>query len=1210
MKFLCRHAWVGLFVVVACSPVKPPGMEAISATNHPPFPIGKGATHEFGKVMGTDGTLGCDNCHRPTADSFTSVRCDQCHRHTDGVNQRLHLGVTDYGVDTSSTTDPDVAAELRGAQCYSCHPTGAPVAYSHAKITTDCAQCHAPDNAFAALPLAGFTHPDVGAADCAGCHVTTTWKGASLAPNNVSNPAANLNLTGLMPTFTATTIARVTPLPQSLPMPMNHQTSTIDGGVLSACATCHDTTASNYANGTMHWSLGNAGQPQPARCAECHGPTQPLAFVGPISTGAPRTPPTGAMRHDAVSWANGAPTTTAIVSFDCVMCHQPPDDSFENKWNRLLDGGVPVFHAAVTAAGKPQPTSCLDCHANSRPTGTLTGTTATLPPGLSFDHTLAETLDNCGGCHASTSTWTGGRFHLPGAAVPTTCASCHEARRPTTTVGWQSTTYTKSPFDYVGAGTVDHGAGEDCAVCHSSSTSTWVGGRFPHGPTSVAANSCLTCHTTQRPTAVVQGFDHSLNGTGDCRGCHQASVRANRYLDYVNPSTGTLPGGDWQGGQSYPGDVLVTSSTEFVPLTTYTLTRNASNFVTGFTTQNAQFYNAMLHTAPGIPSQVNPGSATTPDNNSCWHCHTHNTGSTTVTAFINGKYHQALDTYSATPGGTVMRLPQPTSRCIDCHESMRPNRIVEKSASVLQPMDHSATFTSAVTINGQSVTGVASIDCSVCHKSPGASWNDGKFHASINGATPSDCVTCHYPLMASAQADVTSGTDFAMKHRSPQLTLQRCDTCHTTALASAKTTPIVATLWRIGGLHANLAAQPTSCLECHSTSDPTTATQSSVTYTLTAGSTTTNARQWMSHTVADVAGKDCAVCHTAHATNNAFATNTVFHPKVASPAGCAVCHGTTNGKGTTIGTNNNLPTGLTSSRTTTTSSTAPGAKDQITHADLNVTSHDCSFCHTQKGTSSASGVMGVEWKQATFHRNFTTSSPLVLNGGTARCSNCHVNVRPGTGFNPDHTGYTATSAKDCGDCHAWPGTSTGTPNWLGATSGHASSGSTASSTLDCNTCHGQGGSSNTKLSVPAANHYGGISNGNTCKTCHIDFTGFGGTVTNVKYPHTNATANGGNGCSNCHVFTSSLYTTLTNTPALSHPTTSGGHQFSQSFSVTGSFSGRSFTQPHTNTKLTRCGACHQYSATTATTNVWTFKHRPSNPGISNSTSTSGCNNCH
>lgn len=381
-------------------------------------------------------------------------------------------------------------------------------------------------------------------------------------------------------------------------------------------------------------------------------------------------------------------------------------------------------------------------------------------------------------------------------------------------------------------------------------------------------------------------------------------------------------------------------------------------------------------------------------------------------------------------------------------------------------------------------------------------------------------------------------------------------------------------------------------------------------WTFSAGATTTNGGQWMNHAVPAVTSRDCAACHQADArtTGSAWSKATVFHQRVSAPGACAPCHGTSSGKGTVIGTNNNLPATLVSSKTTTTSSASPGVKDQFSHADLNVTSKDCGACHTL-----TAGAATQDWHAARFHANFTAASPLVTNGTTGRCSNCHLNVKPGATFTAwSHSAYTATpGTEDCASCHWYPGTSPTTPNWLGATGAHAATGSTATSTLDCNTtCHGQNGTSATHLAVPAAQHYGGITNGNRCISCHVNFAGFKDTIANLKYAHTNATANAGSGCANCHGFTAQLYTTLTNTPALTFPTVAGGHQFSQARSVTGSFDGRTFTAAHTNTGLTRCGACHQYAATTATTNVWTFKHRPSNPGISNSTSTSGCNMCH
>ena len=283
----------------------------------------------------------------------------------------------------------------------------------------------------------------------------------------------------------------------------------------------------------------------------------------------------------------------------------------------------------------------------------------------------------------------------------------------------------------------------------------------------------------------------------------------------------------------------------------------------------------------------------------------------------------------------------------------------------------------------------------------------------------------------------------------------------------------------------------------------------------------------------------------------------------------------------------------------------------MTHSDVNVTSKDCNFCHTQVGSSTTAGIQGKEWAQAAFHKSFTAANPLVMNGTTGRCSNCHLNVKPGSTYTAfDHAAYSNTS-QDCFTCHTWPGTSVVNPNWKGAVGAHAASGSTAGSTLECNTCHGQSGSSSVKLTVAASAHYGGVGNGNTCVTCHINFAGFKDTVTNLKYAHTNAAANGGNGCGNCHAFRSQIYTTLTNTPPLTYPVASGGHTFSQTRAVTVAFDDESFNRAHTDAELTRCGSCHQYTTTASNTNVWRFVHETKNPGISNSRkTTSGCTLCH
>lgn len=1182
----------------------------VDANNHPGFPISAGKGHALGSTT-KEGELTCESCHRATATSLAEVHCDGCHKHSQAITQRLHLSLGDqFVVDTHDAGTPEEAAELRGKACYGCHPTGEPQAFSHTGIVNQCVQCHAEQAPFAALPVAGFTHRPIGSSDCSGCHKTSAWLPATSTVPIASDPNRSLQVDALQPTWSGAIIAAVSPDPQLVKMEMNHGASAVDPMVLGNCQGCHaQAEQGEYYPGIFHLSLINQGVAQPTHCDECHGGAGPRSFVGDLD--AARNPSTGPMRHDAVTWVAGGPDAgVPIVTQPCATCHQPPTDLIDATWkfaNGRDDGGA-VFHRSLMEAGLSQPTSCIDCHANTRPLGTVSSA------GISFDHQLE--LGDCVSCHKSFTAWVGGTYHSATAPTPTTCLPCHAGERPTATTGWTGN-FTASPFDYVGnANGVGHGADQDCAVCHTGPGTgmwgqgqNWLNGSFSHGAQTLAATTCIACHSTQRPdllTPMVNpGFDHALNGTGDCVGCHQASLTRGSFVNLL-----PIPGGDWRGGTSYPGDSLIGTPATSVRLPSTTLTRNGA-LVTSMTTTTVTLPNSFRHTSSAIPAAIHPGPAALPDQNSCWHCHT--SAGTTVTSFANGKFHASLTNFKVTPAAAVTPLAEPAT-CNDCHAQMRPPNIVSKTdggVPWIGPMDHASGFT------GGAVTGVPAMDCGSCHGTPGlgpTQWSDGKFHPHLpTGAQPQECVNCHYPLMTTAAADVTSPASgspstFAMKHRSGKVTTHACATCHTSALSKATTAPLAATLWKTGTYHPQQATQPSTCVDCHTNSKPTTSTAGSVVYALAQGGTATNGAQWMNHADTTVTGPDCATCHAADArqSGSAWSKSAPYHSK-ATAVGCAKCHGLTNGNGTTVGTNNNLPAGVTNTVSITTSSASPGLKDQISHADTNVTRFDCNLCHKQVGPSTVAGVQGKEWAQATFHRNFTTTSPLVTDGTGGRCSNCHLNLKPGTAFTAfDHSQYGATGT-DCSSCHSWPGDNPTTPNWKGATGAHASSGSTVSSALDCNTCHGLNGNSGKRLTVAASAHFGGITTGNKCTSCHIEFSGFKGTIANLKYGHANASIPA---CGTCHVFTSNNYTTLTTTPALNHPTVAGGHVFSQTLNVTGTFNGDSFNSPHTNSKMTRCEACHQYAATTATTNIWPFKHRPSNPGVSNSKSSGGCNQCH
>ena len=1107
------------------------------------------ATHAMFPIASGVHAASCNTCHGDFQ-SFKQVTCLNCHAHDQPITDQLHRSLVTVPGGTRS--DGGMGYAYRSASCLQCHAAGARVPFDHAGITSTCASCHDVAAPFVALPVAGvgldggvFMHPDKGGNDCRACHTTTSWFGTSGAPDAVRDPSTDVVLAALIPTYSGTSIASVSARTEALPMPMNHRATGLSAAALSSCANCHaGANAGVFFPGKMHASLTFLKLAQPTLCLDCHLTSVPAGFVGPTATNPARTPASGEMKHDAVHWVNGRPTATGVVPAECALCHQAPS-VIAQRWTTTSP-----FHSSLSAASQAQPGSCVDCHANSRPQALLTAANAAMPANVQFDHAAGAAMGECASCHGSGSaaqltSWTKGKFHLAASTAPSSCLPCHSGERPTATAGWTSTGYQSSPFDYVPgpASAITHGDGQDCAVCHSGpgtgawgGSQNWVGGHFTHGPATISGTTCIACHATQRPdgaTSVLpRQFDHSINGTGDCFGCHQATVAAATYVNYFNPGTQVLPNGDWKGGAEYPASTLVGSPSQFITIAETSLNRSAPNqLVTGTSSISATLYNAMLHISPALPLALSAGPETSPDSTKCWHCHTTDaTGK--VTSFAEGRYHKKLDTFSATFGGKVAPIPQPTSRCSDCHAQMRPVGIVAKAPpSDLQPMDHDAQFTAAVLIDKAFVTRVSQIDCSTCHQAAGATWTDGVFHARVSPAVPQDCTVCHYSLMADApNADLTSGTAYSMRHKSGQITFQNCQTCHAAALTRGANNPIVPALWQPGAYHGSLATQPSACLDCHSVSQPAAnvSTQSSWVYNLAAGGTSTNQPQWMNHGSAALPGKDCAACHAAdaRASGSAWSKSDEFHAAVASPISCKECHGLDNGGGSVAGTNNNLPSGLTDSSTTTsavadtTTGVPPGTRDQIAHQDVNVSGHDCNFCHTQAGRSTVPGVQAREWAQAGFHASFAAVSPLVLDGTTGRCSNCHMNVKPTAAFAAfDHSPFTPTSGtQDCASCHSWPGTGTASsPNWLGAAA--------APQYIPV------GGFPIPQPPAAAALTQPGIGNlphptlgaGTACTTCHATASGGKGAV---GYDHASALIN--SNCASCHEAGSNLVGTQWN----------------------------------------------------------------------------------
>ena len=1206
---ILRAAAILLLAAVSCQgslqPLAPPN-SAVTPANHMKFPIQSGVH-----------AVSCDTCHGNFA-SFSQFSCLNCHGHEQPLTDELHRSLVAVG---AGMADGGTGYVYSSDSCLQCHATGARVAFDHAGVTSACASCHGTGAPFDPLPVSGvgldggvFVHPDKGGNDCQACHTIASWSGAANAPEGKSDPAQNVAIDAGIPSYGGTSIVNITLQTESLPMPMFHRSASVPTSL--SCISCHlNANSGLFFPGRLHASLAT----QPATCIDCHATSVPSGFVGPAPIKPVRTPPSGEMKHDAVLWSNGAPTSTPAVPKECSTCHTAAAPPATPTWVTSQK-----FHASLAAAA--QPSSCLDCHANTRPAA-LTSANAALPANVQFDHSIGSALGECATCHSAQYTaWSGGRFHLPSSATPSTCLPCHSSERPTSTVGWDPS-HTISPFDYVhdSNGLATHGAGQDCAVCHGGpgtgawgGTQNWKGGHFSHdAATTVAGTTCIACHSTQRPdlNGVTPAqipyngvpFDHSTNGTGDCYGCHsQATVPRGSYVHYL-----PIPG-DWQGGVGYPGKTLISAPTQFITVPETTLNPAPPSLVTGSSTISATLHNAMLHDDFTVlnPLGLYPGPANSPDYTKCYRCHT-STNVATGAPYANGQFH------------TILSAPQqPTMYCSDCHSQMRPTGIVFKSGLELQPMDHNAAFASAATVisNGTptSVTNVNQIDCSTCHKSPGGAWSDGTFHQRIGAAVPADCTVCHYTLMAdSTAADLTSGTSYGMRHKSTQLKFQNCRSCHTTALSNGAVTPISAALWRPGAFHAGVGTQPLACNDCHTISEPAAgaSTRSSVTYNLALGGTSSNAAQWMNHGSPSVVGKDCATCHQADAVASgaAWSKSDSFHKAVASPASCRECHGLTNGGGSVAGTNNNLPAGLTNSTTVTsaasdsTTGLPAGTFDQITHADINVSSHDCSFCHTQKGVSTVAGVQGKEWAQASFHASFNAGNTLVMNGTTGRCSDCHMNVKPAASFPLfNHSGLSATSgSQDCASCHAWPGTGTASsPNWLGAASvpqyltvgGFIIPQPPASSTTT------QSGIAN--LPHPP------VPTGVACTTCHLSASG-GKPATGYDHASTLIT----NNCSSCHEAGSNLV----GTPWNGATTQAAGLGDTRPFTTPLSQCNIPATALHfyppsgTSASLGDCSLCHKTPAgngTTTTGAAYTSAWRWSHPPKTGSKSNFPCLVCH
>jgi hypothetical protein len=710
---------------------------------------------------------------------------------------------------------------------------------------------------------------------------------------------------------------------------------------------------------------------------------------------------------------------------------------------------------------------------------------------------------------------------LPDTAIPDhaafssiACDKCHEFDRPPPAI------------DAATGALLVHGNGADCGQCHTAGGPTWANfTAFNHSP---LPDSCLDCHETKRPAALVNGnMLHTYPGVGDCVACHAAGA-----------------GVAWTGGTfshvPLPGSCAECHSAE-----------RPTAIIGGFSHEAAGLGDCgACHFSPGV-TWADGFFTHVPAPAKCSTCHagTRPTGPVGTPPFDHalggmGDCKSCHQPFSATQrdwsGGSFSHSPAPTS-CNDCHLDIRPvgpagsppfdhanggtgdcvSCHLPKSATQTDwsgaSFSHSPTPASCLSCHiGDRPTGAVGNpafdhaiagtgDCKSCHAVKSATKNDWTGGNFSHNPAPATCIDCH---LAQRPVTVTaSGFDHSKGGTGD------CAACHTQ--------PGVTWKGAIAGFdHATLTPS-TRCDSCHADKRPSTALN------VAWPGHPSNPNQFL-HTV--VVSTDCKACHLDP--GGAWAPGLYAHSP--NPGQCSVCH------------LNQRPVGL--------SGTPP-----FNHALGG--SGDCGACHTVKAdwtggnfthTSAITACAGChEYKRPadTLHTTAGTGDCISCHlpksatqtdwtGGTfnhvpkpATCAGCHSSIKPtaavrGTGLSTDGKTYQndylhSLVAGDCVGCHAVK--SATKTDWTGGTYSHSPV------PASCNTCHGI---TKPATGVTSFNHgQAGLAD---CKTCHAfpgkKWTGASAvpsvvTLTpptgkawgNITAPHpTIDSAKAGLGCATCH----------------------------------------------------------------------------------------------
>ena len=386
--------------------------------------------------------------------------CLQCHTTATWLNATF---------DHNKTTFPLTGFHATSVACATCHTDN----YA-GTLPTNCYGCHAKDfNNTANIPGAPNHVTANFPQDCAGCHTTTNWLGATFNHNTTTFP-----LTG----FHATSVA---------------------------CATCH---IDNY-NGTL-----------PTNCYGCHTKDYNNTAILP---GVPNHvtasfPQDCTQCHTTTNWLNASfdhnKTTFPLTGFHatsvpCATCHT---DNYAGTLPTNCYGcHAKDYNKTATIPGVPNhlslgyPQDCLSCHTtvtwlnaafdHNKTPFPLTGKHADPSVTCAQCHVggrFAGTPTDCYSCHTQAYQGTTNPNHAA-AGFPTTCQTCH------TTTNWLGANFNHTWFP------IPHRGISVCSDCHTN-------------PSNYKVFACTNCHTHNKTDTDNhhQGVSGYVYNSVNCYACH------------------------------------------------------------------------------------------------------------------------------------------------------------------------------------------------------------------------------------------------------------------------------------------------------------------------------------------------------------------------------------------------------------------------------------------------------------------------------------------------------------------------------------------------------------------------------------------------------------------------------------------------------------------------------------------------------------------